>query len=283
MKKIALIILTALSLNQAIAQTNNPVFNSVSINEKSLNDHLLISNYYTLKNNLENKSSSVFISPNPTLEQIEKAAINLPSDFFLLTKNSKMVAMVMLQNSPKREFMVIKMATKQQSTFPCTLTGDVTENRAKEIVKEKYDSTAVIESSKLKFNQKEFKLITTQEIEDAVLSLIKTEKLDRLKPSDAILYSKKEITAYVLTESKKDGKLDFFTEIKGKEFQGVQVKPGIFTTLQSISIYKWARACFDIGVNTVEDVYEIYVAVKQKDLNPNEKAYLKAGFNREWE
>lgn len=283
MKKIALIILTALSLNQAIAQTNNPVFNSVSINEKSLNDHLLISNYYTLKNNLENKSSSVFISPNPTLEQIEKAAINLPSDFFLLTKNSKMVAMVMLQNSPKREFMVIEMATKQQSTFPCTLTGDVTENRAKEIVKEKYDSTAVIESSKLKFNQKEFKLITTQEIEDAVLSLIKTEKLDRLKPSDAILYSKKEITAYVLTESKKDGKLDFFTEIKGKEFQGVQVKPGIFTTLQSISIYKWARACFDIGVNTVEDVYEIYVAVKQKDLNPNEKAYLKAGFNREWE
>lgn len=194
-----------------------------------------------------------------------------------------MVAMVMLQNFPKREFIVIEMATKQQSSFSCTLTGDLTENKAKEIVKEKYDSTAVIESGKLKFNQKEFKLITTQEIEDAVLSLINAKKLDKLKPSNDILHSKKEITAYVLTESKKDGKLDFFTEIKGKEFQGVQVKPGVFSTLQSISIYKWARACFYIGVNTVEDVYEIYAAVKQKDLNPNEKAYLEAGFNREWD
>ena len=157
MKKITIILLTILSLGQAFAQTDkngNPVFNSVSTNEKPIDNFLLISNYYTIRNNIENKQSSVFISEKPTLDQIEKAAINLASDFFILTKESKMVVMVMLQNDPQREYMTITMATKQQSTFPCTLSGDITENRAKEIVKEKYDTTATIENGKLKFNGK---------------------------------------------------------------------------------------------------------------------------------
>jgi hypothetical protein len=67
MKKIITIILTTLilGLGQAFGQTDkngNPVFNSVSTTEKSFDDFLLISNYYTLKNNIENKQSSVFVS-----------------------------------------------------------------------------------------------------------------------------------------------------------------------------------------------------------------------------
>jgi hypothetical protein len=89
MKKITFIILTILSIGQVFAQTDkngNPVFNSVSTSEKSIDNFLLISNYYTLRNNIENKQSSVFISAIPTLDQIEKAATNLTSDFFILTK-----------------------------------------------------------------------------------------------------------------------------------------------------------------------------------------------------
>jgi hypothetical protein len=32
----------------------------------------------------------------------------------------------------------------------------------------------------------------------------------------------------------------------------------VFTTKQSVALYKWGRACFDIGVNTVEDAYGIF-------------------------
>ena len=273
-------------MGQVFAQTDkngNPVFNSVSTNEKSIDNFLLISNYYTLRNNIENKQSSVFISEKPTLDQIEKAAINLASDFFILTKESKMVVMVMLQNDPKREFMTITMATKKQSIFPCKLSGDITENRANEIIKEKYDTTATIENGKLKFNGKSFKIISNQEIEDAVWKLIKDEKLDKKKPSDIMMPSKKELKNYILTETKEGGKLDFFTEIKGKEFDGVQIKPGVFTTKQSIALYKWGRACYDIGVNTIEDVYEIFAEFKQKELNQRDKEYIKMGFDKEWE
>tara|TARA_R110002124_G_scaffold287021_11_gene469931 strand:- start:28700 stop:29569 length:870 start_codon:yes stop_codon:yes gene_type:complete len=286
MKKIAIIILTFLTLGQVFGQTDkngNPVFNSVSTNEKVIGDFLLISNYYTLKNNIENRQSSVFISEQPTLDQVEKAAVNLASDFYILTKESKMIVMVMLQNDPKREFMTIVMKTNQQSKYPCDLTGDITENRANELVKGKYDSTAFIKNDILNFNGKEFKIISNKEIEGAVWTLIKKEKLNKKKPSDIMLPSKNEIKNYIISESKEGGSLDFFTEIKGKEFDGVQIKPGVFTTKQSVALYKWGRACFEIGVNTVEDAYEIYAEFLGKPVNERDKEYIKSGFYKEWE
>lgn len=288
MKKITTIILTILTLGlgQTFGQTDkngNPVFNSVSTTEKSFDDFLLISNYYTLKNNIENKHSSVFISENPTLDQVEKSAINLPSDFFILTKESKMVVMIMLQNDPSREFMTIEMRTNKQSIFACNLVGDITENRANEIIKEKYDTTARIDNDKLKFNGKEFKIISNQKIEEAVLALIKKEKLNKKKPSDIMIPSKNEIKSFILAETKEGGQLDFFTEIKGKEYDGVQIKQGVFTTKQSVALYQWGRACFDIGVNTLEDAYDIFAEHQGKPINERDKEYIKAGFYKEWE
>ena len=288
MKKITIIILTFLisGLGQTFGQTDkngNPIFNSVSIAEKSFDDFLLMSNYYTLKNNIENKQSSVFVSENPTLDQVEKSAINLPSDFFIMTKESKMVVMVMLQNDPERQFMTVEMSTNRQSIFKCNLAGDITENRANEIIKEKYDTTATIENGMLKFNGKVFKIISNKEIEEAVSTLIKKQKLDKKKPSEIKLLSKKEIKSFIIAETKQGGQLDFFTEIKGKEYDGVQIKQGVFTTKQSVALYRWGRACFDIGVNAVEDVYDIFAEHQGKPVNARDKEYLKAGFYKEWE
>jgi len=286
MKQFAIIILSFLTIGQSFGQTDkngNPVFNSVSTSEKSFDNFLLISNYYTLKNNIENKQSSVFISENPTLSEIEEAALNLTSDFFILTKKSKMVALVLLQNDPKREFMTIVTSTNKQSTFPCKLEGDITENRAKELIKENYDSTASIGNGVLTFNGKKFQIISDQKIEDAVLKIIKEDKLDKKKPSEIILPSKKELKEYILNETKEGGKLDFFTEIKGKENEGIQIKPMVFSTYLGVAIYKWGRACYDIGVNTVEDTYEIFAEHKGRELNRKEKDYIKLGFYKELE
>jgi hypothetical protein len=191
--------------------------------------------------------------------------------------------MIMLQNDPTREFMTVAMADNKQTTFPCSLSGDITENRASEIVKENYDSTAKIENDTLIFNNKKFQIITNKEIKEAVLELIKKEKLDKNKPSKITLLSKKEIQDYILSETKVGGKLDFFTEIKGKEYDGVQVKPGLFATNQSVALYKWGRACYDIGVNTIEDAYEIFSKFKGKPISDREKDYIKMGFYKEWE
>ena len=286
MKNRIVLLLTILLMGPTFAQTDkngNPVFNSVSTTEKKIDNFLLISNYYMLKNNIDNKQSSVYIAKKPSLNQIEKAAINLASDFFILTKESKMVLTVTLLNEPNRAFLAIIMSNKKQLTFPCDLMGDITENRANEIIKEKYDTTAAIENGKLKFNGKLFSIITNQAIENAVWKLIKDEKIDKKKQSDIILPSKTELKNYILAETKEGGRLDHFTEIKGKEFNGVQVKSGVFTTMQGIALYKWGRDCYNLGVNTIDDVYEIFAEFKQRELNEKDKAYIKLGFEKEWE
>lgn len=286
MKNLLLFAFTILLVTSSFAQTDqngNPVFNSVSTKERSFDGFTLISNYYTLKHNIENKKSSVFILENPTLDQIENAAVHLPSDFFMVTRDNKMVVMVMLQNDPKRQFLVVEMKNNNQSYFPLNLKGDITENRANEIIKEKYDPAANIENAQLNFNGKVYAIITTQEIEDHVLALIKKEKLDKKKPSDLILRSKNEIKTLIISETKEGGKLDFFTEIRGSENDGIQIKPGVLTTKQSVALYKWGRACFEIGVNTVEDAYEIFADFKGKPVSKRDQDYIKMGFYKEWE
>lgn len=285
-KRLTILILTILLLGSAFGQTDkngNPVLNSVSIGGKTVGKLILISNYYTLKNNIDNKQSSVYVSQEPTLDQIGEFAMNITSDFFILTKKSRMVVIVALKNEPKREFLATVMKTNKQLTFPCTLIGDITENRANELVKEKYDSTAYIKNGVLKFNGKDFKIILNKDIDKALLSLIKKEKLDKNRPSNIKLTSASQIKTYILIETKKGGKLDYFTKIKGKEFDGVQIKPGVFTTKGSIALYKWGRACFSMGVNTVEDAYEIFSEFKQKEITRRDKGYIQMGFNKEWE
>lgn len=271
---------------QGIAQTDkngNPVFNSVSTNEETIKDFKLISNYYTLKNNIENKSSSVYISGNPTLAEIENAAINLPSDFFLVTKNQAIISMVMIQNIPTRQFLVINPITGLQKQFNCSLKGDITENRANEIIKEGFDPAAKIKGDKLYFNNKKLTIIENQEIKDAVLKLIEKEKLSIGDKAGVKILSKEEIKAMILNESKEGGKLDFFTEIKGHEYDGVQIKPGLFTTKLGVALYQWGRANFELGVNTVEDALIYWKEFKGREANQREKDYITKGFNKELE
>lgn len=286
MKILLPIIFALLSITQLVSQNDgngNPVFNSISTGEKEFKKCIVISNYYTLNNNIENKLSSVFISKSPTLDEIEKAATQLASDFFILTKDSKMVAMLMLQEQPERKFMTVIMKSQKQSFYSCNLKGDITENRAAEIVNKSYDPKAKIENGILTFNDKRFRIISNEDIEKAILELIEKKKLYKKTPSDIIMPSQNQLKEFILESTKEGNQLDYFTEIKGHENDGIQVKPGLFTTKLGIALYRWGSACFEIGVNTVEDAYGIFEEYKGRELNRREKDYIKLGFFKELE
>lgn len=261
----------------------NPVFNSITTNEETVNDFQFISNYYMLKTNIENKNSSVYISDNPTLEEIGNASINLPSDFFIITKKQGMLNLVVLQNYPSRQFFVINPETRKQNQYTCSINGDITENRAKELIKEKYDIKAKIKGNKLFFNNKKLTIISTEDIRKAVLELIKKEKLSIGNSSSSKLLTKEELKNLVLTESKEGGKLDFFTGIKGHENDGIQVKPDVFDTKLGIALYKWGRANYEIGTNTIEDTFDFWSEYKDRKISEKERVYIKMGFNKELE
>ena len=186
MKQILLSLLV-LSVIQSISQTKEtpkPQFFSVVTLDEVIGDYHLISNYYPLKGNIENKGSTIFVADTPTLDQIEAAAINNPSDFFLVSRNKVVLNKIMLINMPARNFFVASPQTGNMDEFECRLKGDLTENRANEIVFEKYDTTAKIEGDKLYFNHKEFDIIPREEIKRDVLTLIYTNQLSKaLSPS----------------------------------------------------------------------------------------------------
>ena len=281
-----LILLTLLTFGNIYSQTDrngNPVFNSIITDEQEFKEYNLVSNYYTIENNIENKNSSVFVSENPSLNEIEKFATDLPSDFFLITKEQQMSNMILIVNEPKMTFVVINMANNKQSKFDFKLNGDITENRANEIVKAKYDVDAKINKGNLYFNNKKFKIISNKDINKSVLSLIRKQELGKTNPSEIKMPSQEELKNIILTETKEGGQLDYFTEIKGKENDGIQIKPGVFSTNLGIALYKWGRATFENGVNTLEDSYKIFSEFKGRELNRKEKDYIKLGFNKELE
>jgi len=101
------------------------------------------------------------------------------------------------------------------------------------------------------------------------------DSLDKKKPISV------ELRKQLLAETKKGGKLDFFTPIKGKEYEGVQIKPGLISTNLGIALYKWGRAIADSGVNIVDDAISIFTEFKGRPLNPIETGYISKGFFKE--
>jgi len=261
----------------------NPIFNSVTIKEETIKDFTFLSNYYTLTNNIENKISYVYISEKPNLDEIEDAAINLPSDFFVIMKKQAVLNLIMLRNIPTRQYFVVNPTTGKQRQFPCSIIGDITENRANEILKENYHRKTKIKGNILFFNNKKFTIISSDEIKKNVLEFIETHELNSDDSSLVKILSKDQLKKIVLKESKEGGNLDFFTEIKGHEYDGIQIKPGRITTKLGIALYKWGRANFDLGVNTVEDALAFWTEFKGRQANEREISYIRKGFNKEFE
>jgi hypothetical protein len=284
MKYIAtlLLLFKALLCYPQADSSGNPVFNSVVVSVENIKDFKLVSSYYTLKNNIEKKWSSVFISHHPTPGEVERAATELMSESFIMVRHHAMICVIGVMCSPW-QFVAIDVVTGQQDMLPSPLKGDITENRAREIVKNQYDPKAKIENGRLYFNGKTFAIVTNEEIKQAVLNLIDSEHLGTEDSSGTIYQFEDDIKDTVLAQSKQGGKLDFFTSIAGHENDGILLKPGVYATRLHVALYHWGAACFDLGVNTAEDALAIYAEYKKHPADKKEEAYIRMGFGKELE
>lgn len=98
---------------------------------------------------------------------------------------------------------------------------------------------------------------------------------------DSTSNSKKELRDYIIEQTKEGGKLDFFTPIKGHEYDGVEIKPKVYTTKRGIALMKWGSLTRGMGVEILEDAYSIFSEFKKREINSQEKEYIKLGFNKE--
>lgn len=92
-----------------------------------------------------------------------------------------------------------------------------------------------------------------------------------------------DLQASIVDETKEGGKYDFFSPIKGQEYDGIQIKPGVYDTKIGMALYKWGKANYEAGVKSLDEVYANYSAYKGRAANEIEKTYLKMGYGRELE
>ena len=93
--------------------------------------------------------------------------------------------------------------------------------------------------------------------------------------------SQEEIKSFILTETKEGGKLDFFTPIIGKEYNGVQVKQGLFMTNIELALYKWGKANFEIGVENIATALQIFKEFRGRELSSREKDIIPMGYRND--
>lgn len=89
-----------------------------------------------------------------------------------------------------------------------------------------------------------------------------------------------EIKTLIIKETQTNGKLDFFTPIKGKEYDGYQIKPGLYASYREMALYNWAKSVKDLGI---EELYTLYSEARKKEINSLEKDLLKMGVHKELE
>jgi hypothetical protein len=143
---------------------------------------------------------------------------------------------------------------------------------------EKWIKIAKRQASHLKFPKRQDEHIGT------ILFKFKLTDLDSDNiPANQPIPNEETLKEKILSESKEGGKLDFFTEIKGHEFDGIEVKPRLYSTRLGMALYKWGKANYELGVSTVEQAYEIWKEFKGRPMNEREREYIKLGFNRELE
>lgn len=282
--KSLLLLLILLAATDCFAQKDaagNPVLNSVLISEEQIGNYLLGTSYYPLKGNIDNKGSSAYLSDKPTLLEIDNAATHQASDFFVIVKNHSILKLIGLNNvDNKWQWLVVDMDKGGSDGYMLSDNADITENRAAELIRNRYDSSAKIVNNILYFNGGRKRILSNKRIKVSLLELIKREGLAKGDSTDVKYRTREETKAFILAQSAAGEALDFFTRIKDHEYDGIQIKPGVYSTKLSMALYQWGKACYDLGVNTIEDAWGIYSTFKARPLNQREQEYIRMGFDK---
>jgi hypothetical protein len=278
MKRILLIITIVLFLTspKLFSQTDkngNPIFNSLNIEKIKFENIEIVSNYYTIKDNIDNQSSSVFINEKPTSEDLINFSTKLPSYFFIIADKGNVLGMAML--IPKIEddsFFYNIVIPSENSNFqiPSQLKGKITEHRAKEILNIK-NAKAKIKKTILKYDDKNFEILQYDkiiaELKNIVLAKITTEKN----------VEKDSIEEYIKIESKEGGKLDFKNTVE--KYDGAIVAfDGIMYNKKDFTILMWGASVNKIGIKDFAKTQALWEEIYNRKLTEPELKALKKGF-----
>ncbi|KFF24123.1 hypothetical protein [Chryseobacterium vrystaatense] len=227
------IFLTGPNLYAQLDKNGNPVFNSEKIENFSFENVEIASSYYTIKDNIDNKQSSVFINENPTIDDYWNFSSKLPSYYFMIVDQGSIKGMLML--IPKNEddsffYNVIIPNKNENFQIPSQLKGKITEGRAKELAGIS-KSKAVINNGVLKFNNKDIQFLKYNDVIEEVKNIVKEKIIANHDDENSTLEK------YIKTESI-GGTLDFKNTVD--QYEGTFINfDGIMYNKKDFAILMW--------------------------------------------
>lgn len=269
---IFLVFFTSSNLYSQIDKNGNPIFNSEKIENFNLDNYDFISSYYTIKNNINNKQSSVFISETPSLDDYVNFSTKLPSYYFMIVDKGNVQAMMMLipKNEDNSFFYNIVIPSKNQNfQIPSNLNGQITENRAKELINIKNNDFKII-NNVLNFNNKKFQILLYKDVIGEAMKVAKEKILnDQSEKID-------NIEEYIQTESK-GGKFDFKNVVD--KYEGAFINfDGILYNKKDFAILMWGAAVKNSGITELNKVQSLWEKINERKLTEPELKALKKGF-----
>ncbi|MCD9855248.1 hypothetical protein LUD75_11050 [Epilithonimonas sp. JDS] len=275
------LIILALGSSKLFSQTDkngNPIFNSLNIEKIKFENVEIVSNYYSMKDNIDNKMSSVFISENPTSEDYINFATKLPSYYFLIADKGNVIGMAML--IPKTEdgsffYNFVIPSTKSNFQIASQLKGKITEHRAKEILNIEKDR-AKIDKTKFIYNNNDFEIIQYKDIITELENIV----LDKINNNQQL--ESDNVEAYIITESKKGGKLDFTDTVE--KYDGAFVSfADILYNKKDFAILLWGASVSREGLKDYDKARMLWEKINSRKLTEPELKALKKGFETKFE
>jgi len=283
MKKIITIVFLSFISTYIIAQTDdngNPIFNNVQIENIEIDDYSISLNYYTIKNNIDNNKSSVYVSDSPELKDYIKFARDYPSYFAIISKNNEAKYMLILlqQNKDgKTSFIynIVDAESKRSMEVPCQVWGEITEKRVDEIIENNYDSTAekgaIVGTNKKQFsyNKMIYGYQPYKKVKEEIIAISK----ELMSPK---LTSAKEVRKYIKKETI-NGELDF-NKVLEKEENALFAFDGFAYNKKDFAIYLWGKKVQTLGIKSGKSAVKLWEEINERKLSKAEKGALKRGF-----
>jgi hypothetical protein len=183
MKNVIFILLVFLKLS-AGAQTKRAtqVF-TVEIMTEQVDSFLLGAYYIPLERNIKSDSSEFFVSKNPTKDELLKATVKVPSENFAVSTLTYATYQLSINREGKGLVVTAENIYNHRKTnYPLNIKGDISENRALEIIQNKLGGEPELskKKDKLKFYGKSFSVYSHNDLKKEVIKVIVANRLNRV-------------------------------------------------------------------------------------------------------
>ena len=265
----------------AAAQTtppDGPVFISREIDDVDYGSFSLNTSYYTIANNIDNRQSSAFISDEPSPDEYLYFAQHQPSYYFLIHRKRSVLGMVLFNQRTTLQrsgftYTIVNTANGHRREVPSRLAGELTQQRAQELVAgELVSPTSFLSDTLCVLEDKRYPTLALAEVQREVVTLAQQllgYELEKIN----------DLEEYIRAETI-GGTLDFYVAL-AKEPRQRFFRHGITYNKARFSVLLWGGAVRMLGLRSIEDARALWEDIQERPLTQNEWQALRRGFQEQ--